>query len=388
MNFLKRAVALGAAVASVFLIAGCGKTKYSFYTNMPDGSYEILDDTYKLGESIDGFLPNAQAEPQEFDTTNFKSYRKMWFAMLTDAELVVSLNPDSEGEADKFNNFGTAVYNVLDGVDKAISSTVTGSDIYKFNSAAAGEKIEISQTAYEVLSIAEDMYTLTEGYYNPALYYNIQAYGFGGSNRPQTVDELPSDEVIDKYNALASHFGEIVLAEEEGKYFATKPDVEVEVDEKKITMSLDLGGIGKGYAVDLVDGLFDEYGYAFGSFNFGSSSILVKNNLQEGDFELHLINPRSLARDQFLSVKTRNEKISTSGDNEQFYMLDGTRYCHIIDPTTGKPVQTGIMSATVIGGSAAESDALTTAIMAMGKERATEFIKTKLTDRRVVFTFE
>jgi thiamine biosynthesis lipoprotein len=79
--------------------------------------------------------------------------------------------------------------------------------------------------------------------------------------------------------------------------------------------------------------------------------------------------------------------ISTSGDYEQYYIIDDVRYCHIIDPTTGKPVQTGIMTATIIGGSAAEDDALTTAIMTMGKDKAIEFINTKLSDRYVAFTY-
>ena len=81
-----------------------------------------------------------------------------------------------------------------------------------------------------------------------------------------------------------------------------------------------------------------------------------------------------------------NLSVSTSGDNAQYYMIDGVRYCHVINPKTGKPVQTGVMSATILGGSAAEDDAYTTAIMAMGRDKAAEFVKTKLTDRRVVFS--
>ena len=64
------------------------------------------------------------------------------------------------------------------------------------------------------------------------------------------------------------------------------------------------------------------------------------------------------------------------------------RYCHIFDPYTGKPIESGVMSATVIGGSAAENDALTTAIMAMGAEKAVEFINSALTGRQVVFTVD
>ncbi len=89
-----------------------------------------------------------------------------------------------------------------------------------------------------------------------------------------------------------------------------------------------------------------------------------------------------------MTVPLRNEKLSTSGDNEQRYFIDGVRYCHVISPVTGKPVQTGIMSATVMGGGAAEADALTTAIMAMEKEDAISFIAEKLTDKKVVITVE
>ena len=153
-------------------------------------------------------------------------------------------------------------------------------------------------------------------------------------------------------------------------------------------MKLDLGGIGKGYAVDIIDAMFDEYGYEYGYFNFSASSMAVKSHFEQGAYIMELVGPRSPQRKPYLFTKIRNEKLSTSGDNEQRYFIDGVRYCHIIDPTTGKPIRTGIMSATVIGGSAAEDDALTTAIMAMGKERASNFIKEKLTDRKVVFTCE
>ncbi|MDE6667868.1 MAG: FAD:protein FMN transferase, partial [Clostridia bacterium] len=123
-------------------------------------------------------------------------------------------------------------------------------------------------------------------------------------------------------------------------------------------------------------------------FNFGSSSMLVKRHFKSGNFNLEFVSPRSITRDGYFKTSVRDEKISTSGDNEQRYFIDGTRYCHIIDPTTGKPVQTGIMSATVIGGTAASADALTTAIMAMGKDKAISFIEENLTDRKVVFTVE
>ena len=226
------------------------------------------------------------------------------------------------------------------------------------------------------------------------MYYNIGAYGFDGEHdRPTKSSDLPKDEVIAKYTDLASHFGDIALEKkgmgEQTEYYATKPEYTVEAEGETLTMKLDLGGIGKGYAVDCVDKLFEEYGYEYGHFNFASSSMLVKSNYEVGNYNLNLTNPRrSASHPTYFETSIRNEKLSSSGDNEQFYLLDGKRYSHVISPRTGKPVQTGIMSVTVIGGSAAEDDALTTAIMVMEKDEAIKFIKEKLTDKRVVFTFE
>lgn len=195
---------------------------------------------------------------------------------------------------------------------------------------------------------------------------------------------LPSDQSCLKYAELAASFSEVQLLHENGKYYAVKPEKTVEVDGQTLFLKIDLGGIGKGWAVDKVNELFDEYGFECGYFNFGKSSIACKKHFKNGGYEMTLTHPR--ANGTYFEALLFDEVISTSGDYEQYFIQDGVRYCHIIDPTTGKPVQTGVMTATVMGGSAAENDALTTAIIAMGKEKATQFISQKLTDKRALFT--
>ncbi len=373
-------------------VTGCNNPTYGVHTNMPQDYYEIIDDSYIIGSTIEGCTAE-KCETELLDNAGYTTQGRIFYSMSVEAQLCVSDNFKEDTAKEKFTQFSKAVYAKLNEIDKALSSTVASSDVSKFNAAAAGAELEISKITYEVLSIAKSVYELTDGYYNPALYYNVQAYGFGGAETyPHTADELPKDEIIEKYTLLASHFGEVALSEtadENGvNYFVTKPDFTVEVDGKTLAMKLDLGGIGKGYAVDIIDAMFDEYGYEYGYFNFSASSMAVKSHFEQGAYIMELVGPRSPQRDPYFMTKIRNEKLSTSGDNEQRYFIDGVRYCHIIDPTTGKPIRTGIMSATVIGGSAAEDDALTTAVMAMGKERASNFIKEKLTDRKVVFTCE
>lgn len=387
MKFLKKTVAVALACLALTAAAGCDNRKYGLYTNIAEGGFEILDASFNA-EVIPGYVPENR-EFEEIDSSNFETYSFRYFAMTADAELAVAADYTVEGTLDRFKEFAQTVKILLADIDKALSTTVANSDVSLFNGAKPGEEIEIRGITYEVLSTALSVYNLTDGYYNPALYYNIYAYGFGGShNLPQSAAELPSDEIIAKYTDLATHFGEVALDTREGKYYVQKPEYTVEAGGETLSMKIDLGGIGKGYAVDRVDELFGEYNFSYGYFDFGASSKVVKSFKNGGNYNILLTNPRSIKRDPYIMIPARNEKMSTSGDDNQRYFIDGVRYCHIIDPTTGKPVQTGIMSATIIGGSAAEDDALTTAIMAMGKERAVQFIEQKLTDRRVVFVCE
>ena len=388
MKFFKR-IALLIACFALIACTGCNKQTYYFYTNIPQGGFELCNQDFKLGGVIGGFSPSSP-EYEEEDVSSYTSLGYRITVMQTDVDFVVSANFDDAAEKQKHSDFCKAVVAELKSLDNAISTAITYSDINKFNDADAGAEIEILQTSYEILNLAKEMYEKTDEYYNPALYYNIHAYGFGAAQTyPSSASELPKDEDISKYTDLASHFGEVETYTDNGKYFVKKPAYTVEVGGETLSMKLDLGGIGKGYAVDKVDGLFDEYGYKYGYLNFGASSMLFKSNVQEGNYTIAFKNPRSFdPMDYYFTTPARNEKISTSGDNNQRYFIDGVRYCHIIDPTTGKPVQTGIMSVSIIGGSAAEDDAYTTAIMAMGKDKAISFIEEKLTDRRVVFTAE
>ncbi|MDE6868127.1 MAG: FAD:protein FMN transferase [Clostridia bacterium] len=327
------------------------------------------------------------------DKDNYPYKSPYFYSMGSDAAFVLPAQLTSTRQGDCYKLYSETA-DLLLALDLSLSATLENSYITAFNNAGAGAKVEINEYAYGVFSSALDLYEKTEGYYNPAVYYNVFAYGFGAALKlPETADELPSDEVIEKYNTLANSFADIVLSEENGKYYARKPETEVQIDGVNYSLKVDLGGIGKGYAVDKIDRLLDKHDINYGYFTFGASSIAFKQYIGEngGEFPLGLTNPRyvsGVSKNPILVTSVKNERISTSGDNVQYYEIDGTRYCHVIDPTTGKPVQTGVMTATVIGGSAAENDAFTTAIMAMGKDKAIEFIKTKLSNRRVFFTFD
>lgn len=385
---MKKIFALAAsAFICAIALSGCNRAEYNLYTNLSKGDF-VYDKNYAVNLIEGGAFGDLKADKAE-NTQDFTGKTKSWFGIInTDltATLVISDNFNEPATLENFNLLCGEVGEVLDDMNYSLSATVEGASIYNFNNAAAGAEVELTRTAYTVLDMTQRIYEFTEGYYNPAVYYSVQAYGFGGAEAyPQTAEDLPKDGDIEKYNILANAFMDIRLKEEDGKFYAVKPDTTVEVNGETLSLKLDLGGIGKGYATDVVSGLIDKYGFKYGYFNFGGSSIVYKSHFREGNYSLAITDPRNLGG-YYMITPIANLSVSTSGDNAQYYIIDGVRYCHVINPKTGKPVQTGVMSATILGGSAAEDDAYTTAIMAMGRDKAAEFIKTKLTDRRVVFS--
>ncbi len=335
--------------------------------------------------------------------SNYQHDMAFWF-MGSTAIISAYLSPTEEQSSDElFDDLCYDINEILTDVDESLTTSAPskgeeGSSVYRFNETEPGETVEIDEYCYDVLSIALDMYDKTDGYFNPAVYYSVTAYGFGENGKyPSSASELPSDEEVAAYVELSESFPEIVLESEGGKFYAIKPSKTVTVNGEALSMKIDLGGIGKGYATDIVSDLMDSYGCEYGYFNFAGSSLALKrydDKNRDRCYELDILNPRgNLSTDICASVNVRDCNLSTSGDYEQCYSLpddgdDDKVYCHIISPKTGSPIETGIMSVTVIDGSAAENDCYTTALMAMEIDEAAAFVKENLSDKRVILVYE
>ncbi len=369
-------------IASVF--SGCGGETYAIYTNLSREEFSVQAGNFVVCEGLNA-SGSANGDNARV-SAGFSSRTHVFYAMGAEALLVISADFSDEATLNGFNALCTEIEEVLYSLDNSLSATIPTSDVSVFNAAGAGDKVLIGYHTYNLLNLASDIYEKTEGYYNPAVYHSVKAYGFLGGERPEDISDLPSSSLSSKLADLANMFGEVELSSKDGEYYALKPDFTVTHDDTEYTLNLDLGGIGKGYAVDVVNGLLDDYGFEYGYFSFASSSIAVKRNSSVGEYTIGLRNPRGSG--DYLCVKTKNTLISTSGDYFLYYTLAGERYCSVIDPHTGKPVRSGVITATVFGGSAAENDAYTTAIMAMGKDRALQFVNAELTDRKFVFVCE
>lgn len=138
-------------------------------------------------------------------------------------------------------------------------------------------------------------------------------------------------------------------------------------------VELDPGAIGKGYAVDRVIAVLSDAGIESALVDAGSSTV-HSLNAPPGASGWTVRVPAPEDRSQTISTVTlRNQSLSTSGNYENFFELDGRRYCHVMDPRTGMPVQ-DVLQATLIASDGTTSDALSNAMFVMGPEAGRDLL--------------
>lgn len=356
-------------------------------------------------------LAQGCGESSDGDTSSYSTQGEYYNVFGTVGTLAVSADFNNSEVVANFNNLCDAVGDFLSELENTLSTAVSTSSISRFNSAAAGTEVQIDELTYNVLSEAIYMYEITDGYYNPAVYYSVDLFGFTPRFNTYTYtaelstrmpyDRLtddgqkvsaygePDEQYVNIFCQLASHMNEVEVYERDGKYYAYKPDYTVTgPNGDTYTMALDLGGIGKGYAADIVNVMMEEYGFEYGYFTLGSSSYYVKQSAtsDDGTWSMGLTDPdNSLFGGTYARVNISSVALSSSGDYEKSYRGEaGLTYCHIIDPFTGRPKTIGIAGCTVVGGTAARDDALTTALMVMGEQRAVQYINEHLKDYDIV----
>lgn len=292
---------------------------------------------------------------------------------------------------DIFSTFAENADILLDNLDKSFNEQHENSDIGRFNASVDGEKIPVGEETYNLILRVKETYTLTGGAFNPCVWYLTDLWGFSSrfstSAKAETPYDreysgeylpLPGQKYVEAFKTLAD-FDKVLCYEEEGSFYLEKQNTLVTVEGVDYYAKLDLGGLIKGYATEKLALLASSLGIGRGYISYGTSSVVALENSKGKEFDLTLTNPRRSenAPDSFLRTSIKDISVSSSGDYERYYEIDGVRYCHIIDANSGAPVNNGIIAATVICADATFADMLSTALIVMGKEKALEFMASK-----------
>jgi thiamine biosynthesis lipoprotein ApbE len=244
----------------------------------------------------------------------------------------------------------------IERVEAALSNYRTSSELSRINRNAADAPVVTDREVFDLLARALDYGRRTDGAFDITVGKLMKAWGFfRGSGHYPSDEELADARTETGWQNVRLDNGRRSV------YFL------------KRGLELDLGGIGKGYALDRVAALLREAGVKAALISSGSSSIYAIG-APPGRAGWSARVPDPLDRTRTVStVWLKDQSLSTSGSYEKFFRLNGRTYCHTMDPRTGRPVE-GMLQTTVITPEATDSDALSTATFVMGPKQSVQFL--------------
>ncbi|WP_197440483.1 FAD:protein FMN transferase [Polystyrenella longa] len=229
------------------------------------------------------------------------------------------------------------------------------SELSLLNAQAAEEAFELTPNLYGLLKRGQELATETDGAFDMTAAPFITLW-----HMARQEDRIPTeDEIADVSERVGSD--KILFDDESRTVRLKKPGVE-----------LNLGGIGKGYALDVIAEDLQTQGIDSFLLHGGQSTMLAYGNHHgHPGWPIGLRNPL-FTQQRLATILLTDCALSTSGSNVQFHRFQGKRYGHILDPRTGWPVDE-LLSVTVLAPTAELADALSTAFFVMGVEKTIKF---------------
>jgi thiamine biosynthesis lipoprotein len=155
----------------------------------------------------------------------------------------------------------------------------------------------------------------------------------------------------------------------------------------KVSQSVDLGAIAKGYAADRAIEIYKQHGIESAFINLGGNVMVLGNKPDGLPWRIGIQNPVSKRGECLGFVQATDKTIVTSGDYVRYFEKDNVKYHHILDPRTGYPAKSGLISTTIVSEKSIGADAISTAIFILGFEEGIRLINS-LKDMEAVFITE
>ena len=244
----------------------------------------------------------------------------------------------------------------FDRLEALLSVWRPGSDVVRMNEAAGVRPVIVHQDTLEVLEYARDAAVHTGGKFDVTFGALAEVWKFDHDQD----NAVPARAAVEQRLTLVDHTA-IRIDRGARTALIARPGVRVH-----------LGGIGKGYAVDHAVNLLRAAG--FDNFLIQGGGDLFASGTNNGTpWKLGIADPRG-DHAPFAAIEIGNATLSTSGDYERFFIKDGVRYHHLIDPDRGEPAR-GCRSVTIVAGRAVIADALSTGVFIMGPEAGMALIE-------------
>jgi thiamine biosynthesis lipoprotein len=252
----------------------------------------------------------------------------------------------------------SAVFNEFDRLDAMMSVWKDGSDILRLNAAAGEHPVPVSPETREVLRIAHQISEQTGGTFDVTFAALSGLWKFDYQDKDNSV---PDRKEIDKRLPLVN-YRDVVVDESTGTAMLRRKG-----------MRVNLGGIGKGYAVDRAVDIMKRGGLHDFMIQAGGD-MYVAGMRGDRPWRLGIRDPRGPADRIFAALDLTDGTFSTSGDYERFFMKNGVRYHHIIDLRVGEPARL-CRSVTLVTERAVVADALAKGVFILGPDEGMALIE-------------
>ena len=268
-------------------------------------------------------------------------YKRSRLLMGTIVEITVTAENEKKADAAI-----TAAFREIRRLEEIMSTYIPSSDISHVNAYAGIEPVKVNKDLILCVKKAIEFADLSGGAFNIALGPAIDLWKVTESDR------IPSSNELDAIRLLID-YKNVIVDKTAGTIFL-----------KKKGMRINLGGIGKGFAADYAYNILRQYGINSGIIAIAGDLKVLGKKPDNSLWNIGITHPRK-KDDVLAKIHLTDMSVSTSGDYERFFIKNGKRYHHILSPETLQP-SVGFQSVSIIAKDSTTTDALSTAIFAMG----------------------
>ena len=252
----------------------------------------------------------------------------------------------------------------------------TDSEITAINNNAGKSPVKVSKETLDIIAKALAIAEATGGAFNPTIGPVMKLWEF---SRQETEHPLPSGQIISETLKLVD-YSRININEADSEIFLMDKGMEI-----------DLGGIAKGYAADKAIGTIRAAGVSSALVSIAGDIKGTGLKIDNKPWRVGVQDPRSKSSESqekeyeiITTINLSDKAISTSGDYQRFFFKDGKRYHHIIDPRTGYPTESSLISVSVMASEGYMADGLSTGIFILGPERGIDLLESMHLDGIIV----
>ena len=269
----------------------------------------------------------------------------------------IALVPEPKAQLEAAN-VQHAVEQILLKIDEQMSNWRQDSEVSRFNQAATTDWFPVSHDLAQVVTAALQVSEFSQGVYDITVGPLVNVWGFGNGKK---TDTKPADAEL-----------QAALAKVGYQKISVQADPPA-LKKSQTDMYLDLASIAPGYAVDLIAAYFDSQGIKNYMVEIGGEVRTLGKSARGDDWRIGIEKPVDLGHAVQQGMYLMNEGLSTSGDYRDFFMENGKRYSHTIDPKTGLTVSHNLASVSVVAENTTLADAYSTMLMAMGEVQGRTF---------------